>query len=203
MNKPVTRISRRQQILVALAKMLQDSPGERITTSTLAKSVGVSEAALYRHFPSKTKMFEGLIEYIEDTVFSRIEIIIEEEKMLVNRCEQIVFSFLSFAERNPGMSRLLVGDALTGETERLRQRIVQIFEQVEFQLIRVLGDGIAQENIRIELSASALARLIMIYMDGCISQFVRSEFQRLPSAFWAAHWKVMSLQLLHQDVERV
>ena len=197
MIKTGTRISRRQQILTALAKMLQDSPGERITTSALAKSVGVSEAALYRHFPSKTKMFEGLIEYIEDTVFSRIDVILVEEKTISKQCEQLVLSLLLFAERNPGMSRLLIGDALTGETERLRQRIAQFFDRIEIQLRQLLSESAARDNVNISLPASALAHLLMAYIDGCISQFVRSEFQRLPTANWLAQWNVIAPQLLN------
>src|SRR5690606_19862769 len=91
MVKASTKISRRQQILEALAKMLQESPGERITTAALAKAVGVSEAALYRHFPSKSKMFEGLIEFIEETIFSRITLILAEEGSALKRCENILF----------------------------------------------------------------------------------------------------------------
>jgi TetR/AcrR family transcriptional regulator len=138
MSKVGTKITRREQILSALAKMLAESPGERITTSALAKAVGVSEAALYRHFPSKTKMFEGLIEFVEASIFSNIEFVLAEEKSAAKRCELIVQLLLSFVEQNPGLSRLLVGDALTGETERLRQRIVQLFERIEKQLQQIL-----------------------------------------------------------------
>src|SRR3954466_13625326 len=163
MSKIETKTSRREQILSALAEKLEDSPGERITTSVLAKAVGVSEAALYRHFPSKTKMFEGLIEYIEDTVFSRIDMILLEEKSVSKQCEQMVLSLLLFAERNPGMSRLLIGDALTGETERLRQRIAQFFDRIEIQLRQLLSDAVAQGDATISLPASGLSHLLMAY----------------------------------------
>jgi TetR/AcrR family transcriptional regulator len=201
MNKPETRTSRRQQILAALAKMLEDSPGERITTAALAKEVGVSEAALYRHFPSKTKMFEGLIEFIEETIFSRITIILTEEKSTLRRCEQIVALMLTFSERNPGMSRLLVGDALTGETGRLRQRIAQFFERVETQLKQVLREAELRDGLHAALPAAAMAHLLMAYVDGCISQFVRSEFQRLPTIHWQAQWQVIAPGLLQTDFE--
>ena len=197
MNKTGNKISRRQQILAALAKMLQESPGERITTAALAKVVGFSEAALYRHFPSKTKMFEGLIEFIEETIFSRITIILAEEKTTLKRCEQIVHLLLTFAERNPGISRLLVGDALTGETERLRQRIAQFFDRVEVQLKQVLHEAELRENLHCIISDAAFAHLLMAYVDGCITQFVRSEFRRLPTVHWRAQWQIIAPNFLH------
>ena len=192
MNKAGIKTSRRQQVLAALAKMLEENPGERITTAALAKTVGFSEAALYRHFPSKTKMFEGLIEFIEETIFSRINIILVEEKTTLIRCEQIVFLLLTFAERNPGMSRLLVGDALTGETERLRQRIAQFFDRVEAQIKQVMREAKLREGLDCAISDAAFAHLLMSYVDGCISQFVRSEFQRNPTQYWLAQWQILA-----------
>ena len=113
---PQRNPQRRQQILEALAQMLEDNPGDRITTARLAASVGVSEAALYRHFPSKAKMFDGLIEFIEETLFQRVAIILQEEDSAAARCKKMLLLLLTFAERNPGISRLLTGDALAGET---------------------------------------------------------------------------------------
>src|SRR5690606_9619519 len=101
MSKPSTKVSRRQQILESLAHMLEVSPGVRITTAALAKEVGVSEAALYRHFPSKSKMFEGLIEFIEETLFTRISLISNDEGSALSRCDKILFVLLTFSERNP------------------------------------------------------------------------------------------------------
>src|SRR3990172_11170115 len=117
------RGERRQIILETLAHMLEKNQGERITTAQLARAVGVSEAALYRHFPSKAKMFEGLLEFIEETLFTRINKIIAEESRAEARVPNILFLLLGFADRNPGMARLLYGDVLVGETERLRQRV--------------------------------------------------------------------------------
>jgi len=117
--------SRSQQILEALAHELETNPGERITTASLARAVGVSEAALYRHFPSKARMFEGLIEFLENTVFSLINRILADEKDAVLRCEVIMKVLLGFSARNPGLTHILMGDALVGETERLRLRIGQ------------------------------------------------------------------------------
>lgn len=196
MSKATTKIPRRQQILAALAKMLEDNPGERITTAALAKIVGVSEAALYRHFPSKTKMFEGLIESIELSIFSAINQVLAEEKTALVRCEKIVLLLLSFAEHNPGLSRLLVGDALTGETERLRQRIALFFTQIEMHLHQVLNGAGMQESIYTTMPATSGTHLLMAYVDGCITQFVRSEFQRLPTSHWLAQWRVIAPSLL-------
>ena len=126
--------SRRQQILEALAHELEMNPGERITTAGLARAVGVSEAALYRHFPSKAKMFEGLIEFIEESIFSLINRILKEEESSIKRCENILSLLLGFSERNPGLTRILTGDVLTGETERLRLRVSQFFERLETQI---------------------------------------------------------------------
>jgi len=196
MIKTSAKIPRRQQILAALVKMLEDNPGERITTAALAKIVGVSEAALYRHFPSKTKMFEGLIESIEETIFADITRILAEEKSVLIRCEKIVLMLLAFAERNPGLSRLLIGDALTGETERLRQRIAHILDRVEVQLINILNESGTRDGLYRSLPAAVSSHLLMAYVDGCISQFVRSEFQRLPTKHWLAQWHVMAPSLL-------
>lgn len=192
MNAVGMKTSRRQQILTALAKMLEDSPGERISTTLLAKEVGVSAAALYRHFPSKAKMFEGLIALIEETVFAKITVLLAEESRPQKRCEQIVFTLLTFAERNPGLSRLLVGDALMGETERLRQRIAHFSHKVEEQLIHVLTEASIQKDLRLLMPPKVIAHLLMVYVDGSVAQFVRSEFQRLPTLNWLVQWQAIT-----------
>ena len=112
------KVSRKDQILQALARMLEAAPGQRITTAALAREVGVSEAALYRHFPSKARMFEGLIKFIEDTLFARITRIINEEERAEIRCQKILLLLLTFCDKNPGMTRLLTGDALAGENRK-------------------------------------------------------------------------------------
>jgi TetR/AcrR family transcriptional regulator len=200
MRKTGTTISRRQQILTALAKMLEESPGERTTTSALAKSVGVSEAALYRHFPSKTKMFEGLIEFIEETVFSQITFVLTEEKTAIKRCELIINLLLRFVEQNPGLSRLLVGDALTGETERLRERIVQFFDRIETQLKQVLRDAELRNHLQAALPAAVFAHFLMVYLDGAIVQFVRTKFQNSPSEYWLEQWRVLAPILMQIEL---
>ena len=155
------KVSRKDQILQALARMLESAPGERITTAALAKEVGVSEAALYRHFPSKARMFEGLIKFIEDTLFLRITRIINDEQNAAIRCEKILSLLLTFSSKNPGMTRLLTGDALAGETERLRTRIAQFFCRVESQLKQILREAQIRENLKPTASPAALANLLL------------------------------------------
>lgn len=185
------RGNRRQEILQAFALMLETHPGSRITTAALAAQVGVSEAALYRHFPSKAKMLEGLIEFIEDTLFTRITRILSEEPTAERRCRAILWLLLSFAERNPGLSRLLVGDALQGETERLRGRMRQLFDRLETQLRLILRDWAISRVPAPELGGTASANLLLAAAEGRINQFVRSEFRALPTAGWEEQWKAL------------
>ena len=183
--------SRKEQILQSLATILEQSPGGRITTAGLAKHVGVSEAALYRHFPSKAKMFEALIEFIENTIFSRINQIVKEEMEAEKRCEKILGLILTFCERNPGITRILTGDPLAGETERLRQRVTQLFDRIEAQLRQI----IREMPIRGDHSTSAdpiiAANLLLSLAEGRIGQYVRSDFQRKPTTEWDAQWQVV------------
>ena len=185
---PPRKSQRRQQILEALAQMLEANPGNRITTAGLARQVGVSEAALYRHFPSKSKMFEGLIEFIEDTLFSRINIILGEEQTAAARCEKMLMLLLAFAERNPGITRILTGDALAGETERLHSRVAQLFDRFETQLKQVIREAEMREGLRPSLPLPAAANLLMATAEGRISQYVRSNFQRPPTTDWPQQW---------------
>lgn len=187
----IKKVSRRQQILEALAHMLEANPGERITTAKLAKEVGVSEAALYRHFPSKSKMFEGLIEFIEDTLFSRINMIIKEEQQAVIRCEKILSLLLAFTERNPGITRILTGDALAGETERLRTRVAQLFDRFETQLKQILREAEINEGIRTTIPVATAANMLLAVVEGRICQFVRSEFKRKPTENWQDQWLLL------------
>ncbi|WP_299183865.1 nucleoid occlusion factor SlmA [uncultured Neptuniibacter sp.] len=183
-----TKLSRREQILQSLAKMLEGNPGQRITTAALAKEVGVSEAALYRHFPSKARMFEGLIGFIEETVFSRVTTITQVESDSTKQCEQILTLLLAFVERNPGMARILTGDALAGETDRLRQRINQFFERLETQLKQILREAEVKEGLRTATTAGATANLMLATAEGRIRQFVRTEFRKKPTEQWSDQW---------------
>ncbi|OGT74122.1 MAG: nucleoid occlusion factor SlmA [Gammaproteobacteria bacterium RIFCSPLOWO2_02_FULL_57_10] len=191
-----TRSSRKEQILQSLARMLETGPGERITTAALAREVGVSEAALYRHFPSKAKMFEGLIVFIEETLFTRISRILEDEPSALRRCEKILVLVLTFAEKNPGMTRLMTGDALAGETERLRQRISQLFDRLEAQLKQILREAQIRENLKAAISPAVMANLLMASAEGRLMQFVRSEFKKLPTQQWDEQWLYLSQNLL-------
>lgn len=191
-----TRTSRKEQILQSLARMLETGPGERITTAALAREVGVSEAALYRHFPSKAKMFEGLIVFIEETLFTRISRILEDEPSAARRCEKILTLLLTFAEKNPGMTRLMTGDALQGETERLRLRISQLFDRLEAQIKQILREAQIRENLKTAISPTIMANLLMASAEGRLMQFVRSEFKRLPTAQWDEQWQYLSKEML-------
>ena len=199
MNKSASKTPRRQHILECLAHMLEASPGERITTAALAREVGVSEAALYRHFPSKSKMFEGLIEFIEETIFSRISVILTEEKSTLKRCELLIGLLLAFAERNPGLTRLLTGDALTGETERLRVRIAQFFDRLETQLRQILREAELREGLHPQLPVGAAANLMIALVDGKIVEFVRSGFKRSPTESWQDQWQLIAQGLLKSN----
>lgn len=183
---------RREQILQTFATMLETHPGSRITTAALAREVGVSEAALYRHFPSKARMFEGLIEFIEETIFSRVTIILGEHRAPAARCGAMLRLLLSFCERNPGFSRLLTGDALAGETDRLRRRIAQFYDRLETQLRTVLRDGELDSGVRTTLPANIAAATMLALAEGRIAQFVRSEFSRMPTEHWDLQWSQLS-----------
>lgn len=190
------KVSRKDQILQALARMLEAAPGERVTTAALAREVGVSEAALYRHFPSKARMFEGLIKFIEDTLFARINRILNDETSAEIRCHNILLLLLTFCDKNPGMTRLLTGDALAGETERLRERIAQFFHRLEAQLKQILREAQIRENLRTTISSAALANLLLASCEGRLAQFVRSEFKLSPLEDWEAQWQFLSKNLL-------
>ncbi len=190
--------SRREQILQCLVAMLENDPGSRITTAALAKNVGVSEAALYRHFPSKAKMFEGLIDFIEETVFSRTNIITHSDTPSVRQCEQMLTLLLTFVERNPGMARILTGDALSGESDRLRNSINQFFQRLETQIKQVLREAELKEGLRTETTAGATANLMIAVAEGRIRQFVRSEFKQKPTQLWAEQWPRLAAGLFRQ-----
>jgi TetR/AcrR family transcriptional regulator len=189
MNK---RPSRRDEILNALATMLESQPGARITTAKLAAEVGVSEAALYRHFPSKAKMFEGLIEFVEDAIFSRVTLILNEETQSIAQLGGILQLLLGFTERNPGITRIFNGDALAGEHERLRNRVVQFYDRLESQLKRILREAELREGLRTVITANSTANLLLSAVEGRIGQFVRSDFKRLPTEHWDEHWQLLS-----------
>lgn len=183
-----TRTNRRQQILEVLALELEANPGTRITTAALAKAVGVSEAALYRHFSSKAKMFEALIDFAEESVFGLINKILEQETDVIKRCERLLQLVLGFSERNPGITRVLLGDALVGENERLRIRVSQFFERLETQLKQILREANLSTGPRAANSIEATANQLMAMIEGRMSQYVRSSFSRKPTVFLEEQW---------------
>lgn len=196
MSETEVKISRREQILQAVVHMLETNPGGKITTANIAKTVGVSEAALYRHFPSKAKMFEGLIEFIEDAIFSRTNRILQDFEQAETRCEKTITLVLTFAEKNPGMCRLLAGDALAGETDRLRQRIHQFFERLETQLKQILREAELREQKVPNIPLAAGANMLNALVEGRIRQYVRTEFSIKPTHHWQEQWQFISQQLL-------
>ena len=188
------RGQRREDILQAFATMLEANPGGRITTAALAKQVGVSEAALYRHFPSKAKTFEGLIEFLEDSIFTRVRRILDETSGAQERCRRIVGLLLIFTERNPGFARLLTGDILAGETARLRARIRQFHDRLETQLRQVLREARARGEAVTEDVDSA-ANLLLSVSEGRIAQFARSDFRNSPAEGWERQWALLEVSI--------
>jgi TetR/AcrR family transcriptional regulator len=191
-TKQEAKVSRKDQILQVLVKMLEDNLGERITTAKLAAEVGVTEAALYRHFPSKGKMYEGLVEFIEETVFSRITRINQDSNGALEKLQKILTLVLAFAERNQGMCRILVGDALANESPKVRARAEQFFQRLETELKQVIRDAELKEGKKLRLSAISGANLLVVNVEGRIHQFVRSEFKTKPTAHWANHWPLLA-----------
>ena len=174
---------RRVQIMQALAQMLEQPGGERVTTAALAARLQLSEAALYRHFASKAQMFEGLIDFIESSVFGLVQQISEREPAGPARAARIVAMVLQFGERNPGMVRVMVGDALVHEHERLQQRMNQLFDKLEAALRQGLREGAAQDGgaLTPDADAQVTAAVLTAFVAGRLQRFARSGFRRLPS----------------------
>lgn len=194
------RGNRRQEILETLVRMLEKDKGGRITTASLAAKIGVSEAALYRHFPSKAKMYDGLLDFVEESLFSRINNILKTESSALERCPRIVHLVLAFAESNAGICRLLVGDALMGEDQRLQQRVAQIFARLETTIRQLLREAEHQESLRTPFGLNATVNMITLYLDGKILQFVRSGFEQMPTENWEDQWTAMSKSLFRISV---
>jgi TetR/AcrR family transcriptional regulator len=193
MNQP--KPTRRQLILEALARELEENPGERITTAALSRAVGVSEAALYRHFASKAKMFEGLIDFAEESIFARINQIMQEPLEARQRCSQLLYLLLAFSDKNPGITRVLLGDALVGETERLLTRVSQFFTRLETQLKQILREGEMRSEASSQVEAGVAANLMLALAEGLMHQYLRSRFQLRPLAQWDAQWQILEESL--------
>ena len=172
---------RREQILQTLAGMLEQPGSERITTALLASKLDVSEAALYRHFASKAQMFEGLIDFIEHSVFGLVNQIAEREGDGATKAARMVTVLLQFGEKNPGMARVMVGDALVFENERLHQRMNQLFERIESALRQVLRAAAeANKSATPTADAQVRAAVLMAFALGQLQRFTRSGFKRSP-----------------------
>lgn len=183
---------RRVQILQTLAAMLERPGAERVTTAALAAQLEVSEAALYRHFASKAQMFEGLIDFIEQSVFTLVNQIVEREGAGREQAARVVTMLVQFAEKNPGMTRVMVGDALVYENERLQNRMNQFFDKIESTLRQTLrgvaeADGSATPTVDAQVRASALTAFAV----GRLQRYARSGFRRLPSEHLDAALQLM------------
>jgi TetR/AcrR family transcriptional regulator len=173
---------RRVQILQTLAHMLEQPGADRITTAALAGKLDVSEAALYRHFASKAQMFEGLIEFIEQSVFTLVNQITERETSGVVQAQKILTVLLQFGEKNPGMTRVMVGDALVFENERLVARMNQFFDRIESQLRQSLRSAAeAAGSSTPTVDANAQSSVLTGFAVGRLQRYARSGFKRLPT----------------------
>ena len=188
-NKPGER---RLQILQTLAGMLETPKGEKITTAALAAQLACSEAALYRHFASKAQMYDALIEFIEQSLFSVINQITSTESQGLRQVEAIIALLLRFAQKNRGMTRVLIGDALVNENERLQPRISTLLDRIEAALKQALRIAATQENLKPDADFGALANLLRCYVVGRWEQYARSGFTRDPLAQWLQQWPLIS-----------
>jgi len=189
------RPSRKQAILEALARELELTPGGRITTAALAAAAGVSEAALYRHFASKAKMFEALIDFAEEAVFARVNQIFMEEKRSTVRCGHLIYLLLGFAERNPGITRILLGEVLLGENLRLRERVDRFFARFETQLKQVLREARLREGGASPLGPEGTASLLLALTEGRLHRYLRSDFEYPATTDWESQWALLSRSL--------
>ena len=175
---------RRLQILQTLASMLEQPGADRVTTAALSAKLGVSEAALYRHFASKAQMFEGLIEFVEQSVFALVRQVTDREAAGPVQVARIVALILQFAEKMPGMARVMTGDALVFENDRLQERMNLLFDKLESALKQSLREGARQEGAQSDtptVDAQVQASLLVAFMMGRLQRFARSGFKRLPS----------------------
>jgi len=175
---------RKHQILQALAEMLQAPKSEKITTAALAARLDVSEAALYRHFASKAQMYEGLIGFVEESVFGLINKISTEQESGLKQTHAIAAMLLSFAEKNPGMTRVLIGDVLVNEDERLQTRVNQLQDRLEAALKQSLRLAATQGEIEKDSEVAAQANLVLAFIIGRWHQYAKSGFKRLPTELW-------------------
>lgn len=182
---------RKTQILQTLAQMLEGPSAERVTTAALAARIEVSEAALYRHFKGKADMFAGLIDFVEQTLFSLINKITSEEQSGLRQVEAMIGMLLGFAQKNRGMTRVLIGDALVTEDDALQARINQIHDRIEAALKQALRFAVTQKEIAEDVDLAAQANALMSFVAGRWHQYAKSGFRRDPAEFWQKQWKQM------------
>ena len=181
---------RRQQVLTVLIHMLHSERGmERMTTARLAKEVGVSEAALYRYFPSKTKMFEALIEHIENTLLSRITTSMRNETQTMNRIHDILQTILDFARKNPGLTRILTGHALMFEDAQLQVRVAQFFNRLEMQFVNILQMRKLREGRGFNVDERVIASHLVTLCEGQFMRYVRTNFRLNASQSFEQQWR--------------
>ena len=181
---------RRQQVLTVLIHMLHSERGmERMTTARLAKEVGVSEAALYRYFPSKTKMFEALIEHIENTLLSRITASMRNETQTMNRIHDILQTILDFARKNPGLTRILTGHALMFEDAQLQVRVAQFFNRLEMQFVNILQMRKLREGRGFNVDERIIASHLVTLCEGQFMRYVRTNFRLNTSQSFEQQWR--------------
>lgn len=173
--------ARKLQILQMLAMMLEDPKGEKVTTAALAARLDVSEAALYRHFASKAQMFEGLIEFIETTIFGLINKISTEEPSGLKQVQAMVSMLLDFAQTNRGMTRVLIGDALVNENERLQERMNQFFERIEASIKQSFKVAVGEKELPESFDPVARAALVLAFVLGRWHRFAKSGFRKVPA----------------------
>jgi len=183
---------RKAQILQTLAAMLEDPKGERITTALLAARLEVSEAALDRHFSSKAQMYEGLIEFIEQTVFTLVNKIQTEETDALRQVESTIATLLGFAQKNPGMTRVLIGAALVNEDERLQLRVNQLLDRLEASLRQSARLALGAGKLPADWEVNAYANALIAFVVGRWHQYAKSGFKRLPMESWPQQWRVFA-----------
>lgn len=185
-NHSIKPNEREDRILQALAGMLEHPSGIRITTAALAKRSGISVSAIYRCFSNKSKMFEALIAFIEKTLFVLINKILQEEQSGAKQIESLLLLLLGFSQKNPGMTRILIGDVLANEDDHLQLRVQQLHDRLEATLKQALRFAVSEQQLKLDADIAAQANLLMCFVIGRWYQFVKSEFRRDPLTNWEA-----------------
>lgn len=181
-------------MLTVLTHMLHSERGmERITTARLATQIGVSEAALYRYFPNKTKIFEALIDHIESSLFSRISVSLKNETHTMNRVRDIIQMILDFARKNPGLTRVITGHALMFEDRQLQIRVAQFFERLELHFVNILQMRKLREGKTFQVDERIIASYLVNFCEGQLVRYVRSNFRYIPGQGFEQQWKLIEL----------